>query len=187
MGDTNAPLMILRISVLGAVGVGKSTVRVLCQVMLCGLIFTYLYQFIGAAGTIKAAPKIHLEPEPPRAAVEEFELKSNHERTVSLVDTPGFNYPGSHDSTVLDDIIEFLKAKLRPVSFAQFYACLLTLGCRKSPDQKVGGIIYLLDASSQTRAQYSADNMQPPPLLVLATAHPEHDSDKPISEAVKAR
>ena len=92
---------------------------------LCDLILTRLYQFICSAGPKSASPAIHKGLTSSQAPVEEFEVESKDGRTVSLVDTPGFNDTERSDRMILDEIIRFLKS--RSVSFVDPPASRVTL------------------------------------------------------------
>ncbi|KAF5322730.1 hypothetical protein D9619_000412 [Psilocybe cf. subviscida] len=128
------------------------------------------YQFIRSAGPKHEQPAIHHGLASSQAPVEEFEVKSKDGQTVLLVDTPGFNDTEKSDRVVLDDIMRFLKS--RPVSFTQ-----------SKEDQKVAGIIYLLDASNRDYYPVSADRIDVPPSVVLATV--QCHAAGPISTDVK--
>ncbi|KAF5321008.1 hypothetical protein D9619_000420 [Psilocybe cf. subviscida] len=103
--------------------------------------------FICSAGPRHMRPTINSGLASSQAPVEEFEVKSEDGQTISLVDTPGFNDTDKPDRMVLDEIIKFLKKK----------------------DRKVAGIIYLLDPSNRDYTPVSADRIEVPPSVVLAT------------------
>ncbi|KAF5321747.1 hypothetical protein D9619_000416 [Psilocybe cf. subviscida] len=107
--------------------------------------------FICSAGPKRTGPTIHSSLTFSAAPVEEFEVKSEDGQTISLVDTPGFNDTEKSDRIVLAEIIKFLKSRKK--------------------DWKVAGIIYLLDPSNRDYTPVSADRIDVPPSVVLATVH----------------
>ena len=93
---------------MGEVGAGKSTVR-LSKLFVQKRGIERQSQFINTAAG-KTLTKIGHDLDPCTSTVEHFVIQ-RHERTVFLVDTPGFNHPTKADGDILKGIVDWLKKK----------------------------------------------------------------------------
>ncbi|KAF5316474.1 hypothetical protein D9619_006703 [Psilocybe cf. subviscida] len=144
--DSLVPRMIL---VLGMTGAGKST-------------------FIQSTGPKGPQPTINHGLASSPAPVKEFKVEDKNGRTISLVDTPGFNNTEISDSKILENIIAFLKSR------------------QVSKDQKVLGIIYLLDTSIWSYPPVSPNRIEGSLSAVIATVHRSANL-QPLTDDEKGR
>jgi hypothetical protein len=93
---------------MGEVGAGKSTVR-LSKSFVQKHRIERQSQFINTAAG-KTLTKVGHDLDPCTSKVEHFAIHHN-ERTVFLVDTPGFNHPTKADGDILKGIVDWLKNK----------------------------------------------------------------------------